>query len=155
MGAFTTDPDVCERLFEARIPIWLVWKPELVPKDMKIHCEVDITHPEGIITTPDEFKVGQMLKWNARWYYPGNPMHVHTRKAPVVGLEQFAVPWPEPSPAASTPTTSSSMALNTASSSTPGSASGVVRTDRAKHRSGPCGCFVTDRDLYAYNYLLK
>ncbi|KAI6146799.1 hypothetical protein BKA82DRAFT_3934548, partial [Pisolithus tinctorius] len=42
MGAFTTDPDVCERLFEARIPVWLVWKPELVPKDMKIHREVDI-----------------------------------------------------------------------------------------------------------------
>ncbi|KAI6140792.1 hypothetical protein BKA82DRAFT_4362707 [Pisolithus tinctorius] len=137
MGAFTTDPDVCERLFEAHIPVWLVWKPELVPKDMKIHREVDITRPEGIITTPDEFEVGQMLKWNARWYYPGDPMHVHTREAPVVGLEQFAAPWPEPSPAASTPTTSGSMALNTASSSTPGSASGVVRTDRAKHRSGP------------------
>ncbi|KAI6146432.1 hypothetical protein BKA82DRAFT_4356892 [Pisolithus tinctorius] len=137
MGAFTTDPDVCERLFEACIPVWLVWKPELVPKDMKIHCEVDITRPESIITTPDEFEVGQMLKWNARWYYPGDPMHVHTREAPVVGLEQFAAPWPEPSPMASTPTTSGSMALNTASSSTPGSALGVVRTDRAKHRSGP------------------
>ncbi|KAI6140973.1 hypothetical protein BKA82DRAFT_32700 [Pisolithus tinctorius] len=121
----------------ACIPVWLVWKLELVPKDMKIHHEVDITCPEGIITTPDEFKVSQMLKWNARWYYPGNPMHVHTREAPVVGLEQFAVPWPEPNPAVSTPTTSGSTALNTTSSSMPGSASGVVRMDRAKHRSGP------------------
>ncbi|KAI6010667.1 hypothetical protein F5J12DRAFT_685224, partial [Pisolithus orientalis] len=42
MGAYTMDPDVCKQLFEAHIPIWLVWKPELVPKDMKIHCEVDI-----------------------------------------------------------------------------------------------------------------
>ncbi|KIN98436.1 hypothetical protein M404DRAFT_31291 [Pisolithus tinctorius Marx 270] len=137
MGAFTTDPDVCEQLFEACIPVWLVWKLELVPKDMKIHCKVNITCPEGIITTPDEFEVGQMLKWNARWYYPGNPMHVHTCEAPVVGLEQFAVPWPEPNPMVLTPTTSSSMASNTASSSMPSSALGVVRMDRAKHRSGP------------------
>ncbi|KIN97781.1 hypothetical protein M404DRAFT_159537 [Pisolithus tinctorius Marx 270] len=144
MGAFTTDPDVCEQLFEACIPIWLVWKPELVPKDMKIHHEVDITHPEGIITTPDEFEVGQMLKWTARWYYPGDPMHVHTHEAPVVGLEQFAAPWPEPNPTASTPTTSGSTASNTVSSSMPGSALGVVRMDRAKHCSSPCGCFVTD-----------
>ncbi|KIO03323.1 hypothetical protein M404DRAFT_27291, partial [Pisolithus tinctorius Marx 270] len=120
MGAFTTDPDL-----------------ELVPKDMKIHCEVNITCPEGIITTPDEFEVGQMLKWNARWYYPGDPMHVHIHEAPVVGLEQFVAPWPEPSPVVSTPTTSGSMALNTMSSSMPGSTSGVVRMDRAKHRSGP------------------
>ncbi|KIN95940.1 hypothetical protein M404DRAFT_164590 [Pisolithus tinctorius Marx 270] len=155
MGVFTTDPDVCEQLFEAHIPIWLVWKLELVPKDMKIHCEVDITCPEGIITTPDEFEVSQMLKWNARWYYPGNPMYVHTCKAPVVGLEQFAAPWSEPNPTASTPTTSSSMALNTVSYSTPGSALGVVRMDRAKHRSSPCGCSVTDQDLYAYNHLLR
>ncbi|KAI6142215.1 hypothetical protein BKA82DRAFT_4361212 [Pisolithus tinctorius] len=70
-------------------PVWLVWKPELVPKDMKIHREVDITRPEGIITTPDEFEVGQMLKWNARWYYPGDPMHVHTREAPVVALSNL------------------------------------------------------------------
>ncbi|KAI6148069.1 hypothetical protein BKA82DRAFT_4355315 [Pisolithus tinctorius] len=137
MGAFTTDPDVCEQLFEACIPIWLVWKPELVPKDMKIHHEVDITHPEGIITTPDEFEVGQMLKWTARWYYPGDPMHVHTHEAPVVGLEQFAAPWPEPNPTASTPTTSGSTASNTVSSSMPGSALGVVRMDRAKHCSSP------------------
>ncbi|KIO10371.1 hypothetical protein M404DRAFT_21322 [Pisolithus tinctorius Marx 270] len=137
MGAFTTDPDVCEQLFEARIPIWLVWKPELVPKDMKIHHKVDITCPEGIITTPDEFEVSQMLKWNARWYYPGDPMHVHTCEAPVVDLEQFAVPWPEPNPTVLTPTTSGSMASNTVSSSMPGSALGVVRTDRAKHHSSP------------------
>ncbi|KAI6025669.1 hypothetical protein F5J12DRAFT_780506 [Pisolithus orientalis] len=111
--AFTTDPDVCKQLFEAHIPVWLVWKLELVPKDMKIHCEVNITCPEGIITTPDEFEVSQMLKWNARWYYPGDPMHVHTHKAPVVGLEQFVVPWPDPIPAVSTSTTSGSVALNT------------------------------------------
>ncbi|KAI6012820.1 hypothetical protein F5J12DRAFT_781672 [Pisolithus orientalis] len=138
MGAFTMDPDVCEQLFEAHIPVWLVWKLDLVPKDMKIHHKVNITCPEGIITTPDEFEVGQMLKWNTRWYYPGNPMHVHTCKAPVVGLEQFVAPWPDPIPAVSTSTTSGSVALNTTSSSTPDSALGVVRTDRAKHHSSPC-----------------
>ncbi|KAI6019751.1 hypothetical protein F5J12DRAFT_890049 [Pisolithus orientalis] len=137
MGAFTTDPDVCKQLFDAHIPIWQVWKLELVPKDMKIHHKVNITHLEGIITTPDEFKVGQMLKWNARWYYPGDPMHVHTCEAPVVGLEQFAAPWPDPIPAVLTSTTSGPVALNTASSSTPSSTSGVVRMDRAKHHSGP------------------
>ncbi|KAI6138653.1 hypothetical protein BKA82DRAFT_4020859 [Pisolithus tinctorius] len=86
MGVFTTDPDVCEQLFEAHIPIWLVWKLELVPKDMKIHCEVDITCPEGIITTPDEFEVSQMLKWNARWYYPGNPI-INSHNLQLNGLE--------------------------------------------------------------------
>ncbi|KAI6011724.1 hypothetical protein BKA83DRAFT_4501969 [Pisolithus microcarpus] len=66
IGAFTTDPEECQRLFESRIPVWLIWKPDRVPADMKVIKEVEVTCPDDIVTDPKEFEVGQVLKWKDR-----------------------------------------------------------------------------------------
>ncbi|KAI6004875.1 hypothetical protein EDD15DRAFT_2155275 [Pisolithus albus] len=97
MGAITTDPEICQRLFDSRIPVWLVWKLNTVPEDLKVLKSVDITFPEGIVTEPEVFEVGQTLKWAIGSYLPGDLRHQQTRQSPVIGLEQFAAPpWPDP-----------------------------------------------------------
>ncbi|KAI6010481.1 hypothetical protein PISMIDRAFT_101643 [Pisolithus microcarpus 441] len=63
MGAIMTDPEICQQLFDSHIPVWLVWKPNMVPADLKVLRSVEITFPEGIITKPEVFEVGQTLKW--------------------------------------------------------------------------------------------
>ncbi|KAI6126517.1 hypothetical protein F5141DRAFT_980103, partial [Pisolithus sp. B1] len=42
MGAFTMDPKVCQQHFETHIPVWLIWKPDHVPEDMKVLKEVEV-----------------------------------------------------------------------------------------------------------------
>ncbi|KAI6132337.1 hypothetical protein EV401DRAFT_1849736 [Pisolithus croceorrhizus] len=78
MGAFTTDPKVCQQHFETHIPVWLIWKPDCVPEDMKVLKEVDIICPDNIITDPEDFEVGQVLKWMGGWCYPSEACHLHT-----------------------------------------------------------------------------
>ncbi|KAI5984501.1 hypothetical protein EDD15DRAFT_2375145 [Pisolithus albus] len=152
MGAITTDPEICQRLFDSRIPVWLVWKLNTVPEDLKVLKSVDITFPEGIVTEPEVFEVGQTLKWAIGSYLPGDLRHQQTRQSPIIGLEQFAAPpWPDPravspgenfvaahpnaTPSTSTTsrTTNPAAALSIAQSS----GSGVVRTERTKQRGGP------------------
>ncbi|KIK14082.1 hypothetical protein PISMIDRAFT_17543 [Pisolithus microcarpus 441] len=121
IGAFTTDPE----------------------EYMKVIKEVEVTCPDDIVTDPEEFEVGQVLKWKGGWCYPGDARHLHTRDTPVIGLEQFARPWPEPSARsnnsamASTPSSTSPAALNAASSSGENSSTGAVRTERSRQRTKP------------------
>ncbi|KAI6029178.1 hypothetical protein BKA83DRAFT_4489143 [Pisolithus microcarpus] len=143
IGAFTMDPEECQRLFESRVPVWLIWKPDRVPADMKVIKEVEVTCPDDIVTDPKEFEVGQVLKWKGGWCYPGDARHLHTRDTPVIGLEQFARPWLEPSvrsnngATASTPSSASPAASNAASSSGENSSTGAVRTERSRQRTKP------------------
>ncbi|KAI6037647.1 hypothetical protein EDC04DRAFT_2897238 [Pisolithus marmoratus] len=143
MGAFTTDPGICQHLFEVRIPVWLIWKPNNVPKDMRVLKEVEVTCPDDIVTDPENVEVGQVLKWNGGWCYPGDTRHLHTREGAVIGLEQFARPWPEPnarsssSTTASTPTSTGAAASNPASSSSVNASTGAVRVDRPRQRTRP------------------
>ncbi|KAI6016832.1 hypothetical protein BKA83DRAFT_4497344 [Pisolithus microcarpus] len=143
IGAFTMDPEECQRLFESRIPVWLIWKPDCVPADMKVIKEVEVTCLDDIVTDPEEFEVGQVLKWKGGWCYPGDARHLHTRDTPVIGLEQFTRPWPEPSvrsnngATASTPSSASPAASNAASSSGENSSTGAVRTERSRQRTKP------------------
>ncbi|KAI6037736.1 hypothetical protein EDC04DRAFT_2604521 [Pisolithus marmoratus] len=81
MGAFTMDPKECQLLFEARVPIWLVWKPNHVPADMKVLKEGEVTYPVDIIMDPEDFDVGQVLKWKGGWCYPGQSCHFTLRRA--------------------------------------------------------------------------
>ncbi|KAI6038950.1 hypothetical protein EDC04DRAFT_2895685 [Pisolithus marmoratus] len=153
MGAITTDPEICQRLFDSRIPVWLVWKPNTVPEDLKVHKSVNITCPEGIITDPEVFEVGQKtLKWASGCYLPGDLCHQQSRQSPVIGLEQFAPPpWLDPrvvtagenfvaAHSEAIPSTSRSSA-STASTAAPygvqSSSTGVVRTERTKQRREP------------------
>ena len=93
MGVFTLDFDNCQCLFESRIPVWLIRKQSTVPNDINMHKIVKITCPSGIVTEPQEFCVGQILKWDSRQYYAGESRHWQTQHGPTVGLEQF-VPLP-------------------------------------------------------------
>ncbi|KAI6098776.1 hypothetical protein EDD16DRAFT_1446747, partial [Pisolithus croceorrhizus] len=42
IGAFTMDPEECQHLFESHVPVWLIWKPDCVPTDMKVIKEVEV-----------------------------------------------------------------------------------------------------------------
>ncbi|KAI6015534.1 hypothetical protein BKA83DRAFT_4498812 [Pisolithus microcarpus] len=152
MGAITTDPEICQRLFDSHIPVWLVWKPNTVPADLKVLRSVEITFPEGIVTEPEVFEVGQTLKWAGGSYLPGDLCHQQTRQSPVIGLEQFAAPpWPDPRavtpgenfvaarPDATPSTSTSSRTTNPAAapSNAQSSGSGIIRTERTKQRGGP------------------
>ncbi|KAI6010001.1 hypothetical protein EDC04DRAFT_2906277 [Pisolithus marmoratus] len=143
MGAFTTDPGICQHLFEIRIPVWLIWKLDRVPEDMRVLKEVEVTCPDDIVTDSEDFEVGQVLKWTGGWCYPGDARHLHTREGAVIGLEQFACPWPEPSAqsssgaTASTPASTSTAASNLGSSSSVNSNTGAIRVDRPRERTRP------------------
>ncbi|KAI6032429.1 hypothetical protein EDC04DRAFT_2898259 [Pisolithus marmoratus] len=143
MGAFTTDPGICQHLFEIRIPVWLIWKPDRVPEDMRVLKEVEVTCPDDIVTDSEDFEVGQVLKWTGGWCYPGDARHLHTREGAVIGLEQFACPWPEPSAqsssgaTASMPASTSTAASNLGSSSSVNSNTGAIRVDRPRERTRP------------------
>ncbi|KAI6136021.1 hypothetical protein F5141DRAFT_1059280 [Pisolithus sp. B1] len=126
MGAFTMDPKACQQHFETHIPVWLIWKPDCVPEDMKVLKEVEVTRLDDIITEPEDFEVGQVLKWTGVWCYP----------SPVVRLEQFACPWPETSVQGSSGTVASTLTCmagavsNAASSSGANLTMGAIRVDR-------------------------
>ncbi|KAI6003567.1 hypothetical protein EDC04DRAFT_2908195 [Pisolithus marmoratus] len=117
------DPGICQHLFEVHIPVWLIWKLNNVPEDMRVLKEVEVTCPDDIVMDPENVEVSQVLKWNGGWCYPSDARHLHTREGAVIGLEQFARPWPEPnarsssSTMASTPTSMGTAASNPASSS--------------------------------------
>jgi hypothetical protein len=49
MGCFTKDITVCERLFRAGIPVWLVRSPQFIPPDMNIIKVVTVTRPDHIV----------------------------------------------------------------------------------------------------------
>ncbi|KAI6137008.1 hypothetical protein F5141DRAFT_1059936 [Pisolithus sp. B1] len=152
MGTITTDPEICQCLFDSCIPIWLMWKPNTVPEDLKVHKSIKITCPEGIVTELEVFKVGQTLKWASGYYLPGDLHHQQTRQSPVISLEQFASPpWPDPCAVTAgenfvavhsdgTPLTSTSsrmMAPDTAPSTGQSLGTGVVRMERTKQHGGP------------------
>ncbi|KAI6041015.1 hypothetical protein EDC04DRAFT_2893586 [Pisolithus marmoratus] len=132
MGTITTNPEICQHIFDSCIPIWLVWKPHTVPKDLKVHKSVDITCPEGIITDLEVFK--------------------QSRQSPVIGLKQFAPPpWLDPRAVTagenfvatrseaipSTSRSSASTASTTAPSGVQSSSTGVVRMERTKQHREP------------------
>ncbi|KAI6101783.1 hypothetical protein F5141DRAFT_1065757 [Pisolithus sp. B1] len=138
MGAFMTDPEEFQHLFEGHIPVWLVWKPDCVPKDMKVLKEVEVTCLDDIVMDPKEFQVGWVLKWKGGWCYSHDAHHMHTQDGPAIGLEQFVCPWLETSAESSsgtmalTPTNTRPTALNAVSSSSESSNVGVVRMDRLR-----------------------
>ncbi|EIW83376.1 hypothetical protein CONPUDRAFT_152407 [Coniophora puteana RWD-64-598 SS2] len=49
MGAFTTDPVVCERLYLAGVPVWFIRLKSQIPRNIKIKRRVALTHPEHIV----------------------------------------------------------------------------------------------------------
>ncbi|KIM58629.1 hypothetical protein SCLCIDRAFT_127806, partial [Scleroderma citrinum Foug A] len=45
MGTFTTDFEVCQCLFDARVQVWLIRKESSIPSDMNVHKRIKVTPP--------------------------------------------------------------------------------------------------------------
>ncbi|KAL4061816.1 hypothetical protein V8B97DRAFT_2027098 [Scleroderma yunnanense] len=73
MGMFTTDHEVCQCLFKS--------------STVNVYKKVEITCPTGIITDPEEFNVGQVLKWDSKWYHGRESWHWQTQHTLVIGIE--------------------------------------------------------------------
>ncbi|KAI5988241.1 hypothetical protein F5J12DRAFT_786932 [Pisolithus orientalis] len=56
IGAFMTDPNICQHLFEICMPLWMVWKPDHVLPDMQVLKTVEIMCPHDIVTDPEVFE---------------------------------------------------------------------------------------------------
>ena len=125
MGTFTTDFEVCQRLFNAHIPVWLIWKESSILSDMNVHKRIEVTPPTDIVTEPEEFNVGQVLQFENIRYHGGYYRHMYTQCGLQKGIEQFASPFVEETGLASTSTSTNATQCDTANS-----ASGVLRTQR-------------------------
>ncbi|KAF8836119.1 hypothetical protein BDN67DRAFT_1014943, partial [Paxillus ammoniavirescens] len=53
MGAFTTEPDVCQMLHEAHIPVWFIHPQSLLACEMNVHKVVSLVPPTNIFVNPD------------------------------------------------------------------------------------------------------
>jgi len=138
MGVFTMDFDDCQTLFESRILVWLIRKQSTIPNDINVHKIVEITRPSDIVTEPQEFSVGQILKWDSRQYYAGESWHWQTWRGPTVGLEQFAPP-----PTYDTDDTNSSRSVTTPVNSA-SRATGPSRTQKKSNaRQERCKYVIT------------
>ena len=147
MGAFTTDSEVCQCLFDAHIPVWLIWSESTLPPDINVRKNVDLTCPTNIVMEPEEFNVGQVLKLERVWYRGGCSQHMWTWRAPSIGIEQLTSPFAEgdaaPIAAVVGPASEHQHSSN---NSTPAqreitsSGAGVVRTQRSNAHQEPCRC---------------
>ena len=147
MGAFTTDSEVCQRLFDACIPVWLVWSESTLPPDINVRKNVDLTRPTDIVMEPEEFNVGQVLKLERVQYRGGCSRHMWTRRAPSIGIEQLTSPFAEgdaaPISAVVGPASEHQRSSNNsmpAQREITSSGAGVVRTQRSNARQEPCRC---------------
>ena len=146
IGTFTTDPEVCQRLFNACIPVWLVWSEPTLPPDINVRKNVDLTRPTDIVTEREEFNVGQVLKWERVRYHGGYSWHMWTWRGFSIGIEQFASPYVEgdaaPVSAVVGPASERQCSNNNSMSAqreTTSSGAGVSRTQRSNSRQEPCG----------------
>ncbi|KIM52057.1 hypothetical protein SCLCIDRAFT_142047 [Scleroderma citrinum Foug A] len=78
MGTFTTDPEACQHLFGAPVPVWLVQSESTVPFDMNVCQRVKFTHPANIVTEKEKFNIGQVLKWDREWSHGRYFQHMQT-----------------------------------------------------------------------------
>ncbi|KAI6033755.1 hypothetical protein BKA83DRAFT_4121129 [Pisolithus microcarpus] len=129
MGAITTDPEICQQLFDSHIPVWLVWKPNMVPADLKVLRSVEITFPEGIVTKLEVFEVGQTLRLEQFAAPPWLDPHA------VTPGENFVTTHPDAMPSTSTSSRTTNQA--TAPYNAQSSGSGIIRTERTKQCGGP------------------
>ncbi|KAI6151566.1 hypothetical protein BKA82DRAFT_3947585, partial [Pisolithus tinctorius] len=49
MGCFVRATEVCEALYFAGVPVWLVRSKEYIPPTMNIVHSVQLTYPDGIV----------------------------------------------------------------------------------------------------------
>ena len=146
IGTFMTDPEVCQRLFDACILVWLVWSEPTLPPDINVRKNVNLTRPTDIVTEREEFNVGQVLKWERVRYHGGYLRHMWTRRGCLIGIEQFASPYAEgdaaPVSVVVGPASERQCSNNKSTSTqreTTSSGAGVSRTQQSNSRQEPCG----------------
>ncbi|KIK14005.1 hypothetical protein PISMIDRAFT_42077, partial [Pisolithus microcarpus 441] len=49
MGCFTNNTQICEVLYLARVPVWLVCREEFIPPTMNVVWPVCLTFPDNIV----------------------------------------------------------------------------------------------------------
>ncbi|KIM57667.1 hypothetical protein SCLCIDRAFT_129909, partial [Scleroderma citrinum Foug A] len=119
---------VCQHLFNAHVPVWLVRSESTVLFNMNVYQRVKFTHPANIVMEKEEFNVGQVLKWDRGWSHGRYFWHMQTWNGPKIGIEQFASPFVEED------TASSSNNLMAVQGSLD---SGVSRTQQSRARQEP------------------
>ncbi|KAF8833470.1 hypothetical protein BDN67DRAFT_1017523 [Paxillus ammoniavirescens] len=65
MGTFTTEPDVCQMLHKAHIPVWFIRPQSLLARKMNVHKVVSLVPPTNIVTAIGSFACGQLLQYEA------------------------------------------------------------------------------------------
>ncbi|KAN0088125.1 hypothetical protein V8E55_006746, partial [Tylopilus felleus] len=55
MGVFTSDPDVCQIMFDARVPVWFLRKEDLLGYDLQVCEVVEVRQPIAVDASPAVF----------------------------------------------------------------------------------------------------
>ena len=142
MGTFTTEPEVCQRLFDAGIPVWIVWNESTVPYNINVHKNVNVTRPMDIVMEREDFNVGQVLKWERVQYHGSFLRHMRTREGAAIGIEQFVSPFTEEDTAISSNNSMSAQREITSSGA------GVSRTQWSNSHQEPCKYLTTTTFLF-------
>ncbi|KAI6009135.1 hypothetical protein EDC04DRAFT_2581733 [Pisolithus marmoratus] len=137
-GWFTKNMEVCEALYFAGVPVWLVCSKAYISLTMNVVHSVCLTYPDGIIRAMyTENSVAKSFP--SIWCGPSNVLHhYHTCS----GYEGTPADTPEPLPIAY-PSSSHQSSLHQSSSLCPSSSGGrqssqrQSRTARERASAGP------------------
>ncbi|KAH0825854.1 hypothetical protein J3R83DRAFT_7775 [Lanmaoa asiatica] len=89
MGVFTSDPDVCQIMFDARVPVWFLRKENLLSYDLKVCQVVEVRQPSTIDTSPATFLDAERFILPAAKSPGGFQRHMHTRQASYISPDVF------------------------------------------------------------------
>lgn len=130
MGCFTTDTKVCEAMYFAGVPVWLLHHKEYIPPMMNIIKPVRLTFPDHIVRAVYT-ENGRAAPFPSIFRGPGgNLRHAHTRRY----YEGTFADTPKP---VAGPSTSDSSLSNKSSSGGKQSSTKQSRTAREKATMGP------------------
>ncbi|KAI6140278.1 hypothetical protein BKA82DRAFT_29230 [Pisolithus tinctorius] len=107
MGCFVRATEVCEALYFAGVPIWLVRSKEYIPPTMNIVHSVRLTYPDGIVRSM-YMENGVAKPFPSIWQGPSNALHqYHTRRGYEGTLADAPKHLPISYPSSSRPSSSS------------------------------------------------
>ena len=130
MGYFTTDTQVCDRMYFAGVPVWLVCHKDYIPLTMNIVKPVRLTFPDDIVKA-DYSENGRADPFRSLFRGPDSPLRQwHTRRY----YQGTFVDAPEPVAGPSTLNPSSS---NTSSSGSKQHSTKLSRAAREKVSMAP------------------
>ncbi|KIJ12705.1 hypothetical protein PAXINDRAFT_14466 [Paxillus involutus ATCC 200175] len=62
MGVFTTEPDICQMLHKAHIPVWFICPQSLLAHKMNVHKVISHVFPTNIVMAIGSFACSQLLQ---------------------------------------------------------------------------------------------